>query len=256
MNINYFLALSRWLTPARNRLFFGTLSLLALAVVSFCPAGAARAADPVTIWCGAASEHEVALTFDDGPSPTYTHQILTLLKEYHAKATFFVLGRKVEQYPQIIKTMAADGHEIGNHTFDHPHLDKTTKSKCEQELERTDMDLDLLGCANKPDLVRPPYSAYDKQLTSYLTHTKRELVLWSLDSGDWRGLDADTIVHNVLDRVKNGSIIVFHDSDEKDSADRRPTVAALKVILPALQAKGYRMVTVSELAERAKPCHK
>jgi peptidoglycan/xylan/chitin deacetylase (PgdA/CDA1 family) len=213
-------------------------------------------AEPVTIWCGPSSEHEVALTFDDGPSPIYTQQILALLKQYQAKATFFVLGKKVEEYPQIIKAMVREGHEIGNHTFDHPRLTQTAKAVCERELERTRLDLDLLGCPNQPQLMRPPYSAYDKKLTSYLTNTKRELVLWSLDSGDWRGLDAGTIVHNVLDRVKNGSIIVFHDSDEKNQADRRPTVEALKVILPALQAKGYRMVTISELSDRLRPCTK
>jgi peptidoglycan/xylan/chitin deacetylase (PgdA/CDA1 family) len=232
------------------------LSLVVLLGVSFCGAGAAAGAEPVTIWCGSTTEHEVALTFDDGPSPVYTQQILALLKQYQAKATFFVLGRKVEQYPQIINALVQDGHEIGNHTYDHPRLTTTAKTKCERELERTRLDLDLAGCPNQPQLMRPPYSAYDKQLTSYLTHTKRELVLWSLDSGDWKGLDAVTIEHNVLDRVKNGSIIVFHDSDEKDQADRRPTVEALKVILPALQARGYRLVTVSELANRLKPCKK
>jgi peptidoglycan/xylan/chitin deacetylase (PgdA/CDA1 family) len=256
MNIDYFLPLLKWLIGARNRLFFGVLSGLMLLVVVLCYTGAARAAEPVTIWCGPSSEHEVAITFDDGPSPVYTPQILALLKKYNAKATFFVLGRKVEQYPQVIKAMAQDGHEIGNHTFDHPRLTETAKRKCERELERTRLDLELLGCGNQPHLVRPPYSAYDKQLTTYLTHTKRELVLWSLDSGDWKGLNADTIVHNVLDRVKNGSIIIFHDSDEKDEADRRPTIEALKVILPALQQRGYRMVTVSDLAERVKPYSK
>jgi peptidoglycan/xylan/chitin deacetylase (PgdA/CDA1 family) len=84
---------------------------------------------------------------------------------------------------------------------------------------------------------------------SYLTHTQRELVLWSIDSGDWRGLKAEAIAQNVLARVRNGSIVVFHDSDEKSQADRRATVAALKVILPALQAAGYRMVTISEMVE-------
>jgi peptidoglycan/xylan/chitin deacetylase (PgdA/CDA1 family) len=256
MNINYFFLLSRWLNVARNRLFFGAVSGLLLLVVGLCYTGAASAAEPVTIWCGPSSEHEVAITFDDGPSPVYTPQILALLKKYNAKATFFVLGRKVEQFPQVIKAMAEDGHEIGNHTFDHPRLTQTAKPKCEREIERTRLDLELLGCADQPHLVRPPYSAYDKQLTTYLTHTKRELVLWSLDSGDWKGLNADTIVHNVLDRVKNGSIIIFHDSDEKDKADRRPTIEALKVILPTLQARGYRMVTVSDLAERVKPCGK
>jgi peptidoglycan/xylan/chitin deacetylase (PgdA/CDA1 family) len=232
---------------------FWLLILLLLGAGLVCPA---QAAQPVTMWCGSPSRHEVALTFDDGPSPLYTHKILDLLKQYQAKATFFVLGEKVEQYPQIIRAMVREGHEIGNHTFDHPRLTQTARQVCERELERTRLDLDLLGCSNQPQLMRPPYSAYDKQLTSYLTHTRRELVLWSLDSGDWRGLDAGTIVHNVLDRVKNGSIIIFHDSDEKSQADRRPTVEALKVILPILKARGYRMVTISELTDHLKPCNK
>jgi peptidoglycan/xylan/chitin deacetylase (PgdA/CDA1 family) len=256
MNIYPFLPLSRLLAGLRNRLVCGTLSLLVLLAAGLCCAGAVNGAEPVTIWCGPTSEHEVALTFDDGPSPLYTKEILALLKEYQAKATFFVLGRKVEQYPQIIKAMVRDGHEIGNHTFDHPRLTETAKRVCERELERTRLDLDLLGCPSQPQLMRPPYSAYDRQLTSYLTHTQRGLVLWSLDSGDWRGLDAGTIVHNILDRVKNGSIIVFHDSDEKDQADRRPTVEALKVILPALKARGYRMVTISDLVDYVEPCRK
>ena len=96
-------------------------------------------------------------------------------------------------------------------------------------------------------MFRPPYSAWDERLKSYMAHTGRHLVLWSLDSGDWQGLAAPAIIKNVLGRVKNGAIIIFHDSDEYAKADRHPTVEALKTILPALQARGYRMVTVSEL---------
>jgi peptidoglycan-N-acetylglucosamine deacetylase len=227
-----------------------------LLVAGLCCAAAASAAEPVTIWCGPASEHEVAITFDDGPSPVYTPQILALLKKYHAKATFFVLGRKVEQYPQVIKTMLQEGHEVGNHTFDHPRLTKVDERVRDRELERTDLDLDILGCPQECQLIRPPYSDFNEQLVSYLKHTQRAIALWNLDSGDWQGLAAEKIVHNVLDRVKNGSIIIFHDSDEKDEADRQPTVAALEVILPALQARGYRMVTVSEMADLVKPCSK
>ena len=95
----------------------------------------------------------------------------------------------------------------------------------------------------------PPYSEYDQRLVSYLNHTDQELILWSVDSGDWRGLEAPAIARNVLTQVKNGSIIIFHDSDEYNQADRNPTVAALKIILPALRKAGYRLVTVSELLE-------
>jgi peptidoglycan/xylan/chitin deacetylase (PgdA/CDA1 family) len=112
-------------------------------------------------------------------------------------------------------------------------------------LERTSLDLELLGYHSF--LFRPPYSAYDHRLVTYLTHTHRELVLWGIDSGDWQGLPAAAIIHNVVDRVHPGAIIIFHDNNEYGRADRTPTVEALKVILPALRAKGYRMVTVSEL---------
>ena len=115
--------------------------------------------------------HEVALTFDDGPSPVFTKEILALLKQYQAKATFFVLGKKVEeQYPQIIRAMVRDGHEMGNHTFDHPRLTQTAKRVCERELERTRLDLDLLGCSNQPQLMLVPLTV---PMISSSPHTSR-----------------------------------------------------------------------------------
>ena len=221
------------------------LLLLFLAGVGFADPETGGA--PVTIWAGKSTQHAVALTFDDGPSPVYTGEILDLLHEYQAKATFFVLGEKVEQHPEIIKAMIRGGHEVGNHTFDHVRLTKASQRVREQELERTALDLELLGCPRAGQLVRPPYSDFDKRLVSFLKHNHQELALWSLDSGDWQGLDTPTIVHNVLDRIKNGSIVIFHDSDEDGDKDRRPTVEALKVILPALRDQGYQMVTISEL---------
>jgi peptidoglycan/xylan/chitin deacetylase (PgdA/CDA1 family) len=212
--------------------------------------GSARAETPAAIiTCGDSSRHAVAITFDDGPSRRFTPQILALLKQYQAKATFFVLGEKVEKYPDLIKAEMRGGHELGNHTFSHPRLLKIDQMARERELERTRLDLSLLGYPNSEKIMRPPYSEYDQRLVSYLDHTNREMILWSVDSGDWRGLPVPAIVRNVLSQVKNGSIIIFHDSDEHSRADRHPTVEALKTILPALQKAGYRMVTVSELLE-------
>jgi peptidoglycan/xylan/chitin deacetylase (PgdA/CDA1 family) len=234
----------------KGRVYISTiLVLLGLGLASLGavhPAGAA--ADPVTIWAGKPSRHEVALTFDDGPSPVYTREIMALLKQYQAKATFFVIGSKVERHPELIKALVQGGHEVGNHTFDHCRLTRAPQPVRELELERTRVDLDLLGCPQECRLVRPPYSDFDNRLVSYARHTNRKLVLWSVDSGDWRGLDAEAIAYNVISQVKNGSIVIFHDSDEESRADRRPTVEALKIILPALTAVGYRLVTISELA--------
>jgi peptidoglycan-N-acetylglucosamine deacetylase len=212
--------------------------------------GLAGAAPCATVTCGDSAKHAVALTFDDGPSPRYTPQILALLRQYQAKATFFVLGCKVERYPGVVKAALQEGHELGNHTYSHPRLLKTGRLARERELERTRLDLDLLGGRKKSHLMRPPYSEYDQRLLSYLDHTDRELILWNVDSGDWRGLAAPAIVKNVLTQVKNGAIIIFHDSDEQSREDRHATVEALKIILPALQKAGYRMVTVSELLKQ------
>lgn len=216
---------------------------MALVVVGHsAPAGAQG-----VITCGGSSQPAVALTFDDGPSPCYTPQILALLKRYQARGTFFVLGRKVEEHPGLIKAMLAAGHEVGNHTYSHPHLLRLNHLTRTLELERTRLALDLLGCPRHTRIMRPSYSEYDQRLVSYLGHTGQKMILWDVDSGDWRGLAAPSIAGNVLSQVKQGAIIIFHDSDETDQADRNPTVEALRIILPALQKAGYRMVTVSEL---------
>jgi peptidoglycan/xylan/chitin deacetylase (PgdA/CDA1 family) len=227
------------------------LTLLGFVLGGSAP-GPAWGAEPVTVWAGAPAEKAVALTFDDGPSPKFTPQILALLKHYEAHGTFFVIGHKAEQYPWLVRAELKNGDEVGNHSFSHPRMTKEDQLSRERQLERTAVDLDLLGCPRTARLFRPPYSAYNDRLKTYLAHTHRCLVLWSLDSGDWRGLAAPAIVHNVLTRVRNGSIIIFHDSDEYAKADRHPTVEALGTILPALKAAGYRMVTVSELIARHK----
>ena len=153
----------------------------------------------------------------------------------------------MEKYPGLVQAELQAGHEVGNHSFSHPYLTESSQFTREKELERTDMALDRLGCPKKGRLIRPPFSAFDDRLTTYIAHKQQHLALWSIDSGDWQGLGSEAIVKNVLTRVKNGSIVIFHDSDEKDQADRTPTVEALEVILPALKAEGYELVTVSEL---------
>jgi peptidoglycan-N-acetylglucosamine deacetylase len=238
-----------------NHLHFWVILMLLGFFFGIGPSGPASGAEPVDVWAGPTNQKAVALTFDDGPSPVYTPQIMALFKLYQARGTFFVVGHRVEQYPGLVQALIKAGHEVGNHSFSHLRLTNIAQFSREQELERTALDLDLLGCPQSQRCFRPPYSAFDDRLKAYLAHTHRRLVLWSIDSGDWRGLAAPAIIKNVLSRVRNGAIIIFHDNNEDARADRHPTVEALSIILPALKAAGYRMVTVSELlSHRGSPC--
>jgi peptidoglycan-N-acetylglucosamine deacetylase len=188
----------------------------------------------------------VALTFDDGPSPRFTPKILELLAEYEAQATFFVLGRHAQQYPQLIQAIAAAGHEIGNHTYGHLHLPKVGREVLVTEIESTRAVLAQLGIP-LTGLFRPPYSEVSAQQEQYLTQTGRQLILWSISSGDYLGDPGPQIADRVLQQISNGAIIVFHDNDEFDRADRQPTVEALRLLLPVLKKRGMDMLTVSEL---------
>lgn len=194
---------------------------------------------------GSPTDKRVALTFDDGPS-LFTKEICSLLDRHQAKATFFVLGSHALQYPYIIRTLLKHGHEVENHSYSHIRFPRADRSAWPRELERTEVELDLLG---SPDhhLFRPPYSDYNQVFLNYLSHLHRRLVLWSVDSGDWRGLEEVQIAANVLQGVHNGAIVIFHDGDEQGQADRRNTVDALKIILPALKSRGFELVTVSDL---------
>jgi peptidoglycan-N-acetylglucosamine deacetylase len=230
--------------PKRARF---SLIILGLAL-SLAPAGAGlgASAGEAPIWRGSPTLKQVALTFDDGPHPRFTAEILHLLDAHQARATFFVLGRHVERYPQMIKELVRSGHEVGNHSFSHLRFPAANRQAWLLELERTELELELLGC---PDcgLFRPPYSDYNQELIKLLGNLSQRLVLWSVDSADWREPDPLAIAANVLARVRPGAIVILHDSDETGEKDRGPTVAALGLILPALKARGYECVTVSEL---------
>ncbi len=195
---------------------------------------------------GVGSQKQVALTFDDGPHPNFTPKILSLLNNYDARATFFVLGQHVVRYPWLVRELVEAGQEVENHSFTHLRFPSKGQKAWLREIERTELELDLLGC---PDhhLFRPPFSDYHKGLLQFLAHIRQALVLWSVDSADWREPDPLAIAVNVLSQVVPGAIVIFHDSDETGEADRQPTVEALGLILPALKARGYELVTVSEL---------
>ena len=199
------------------------------------------------VWDVPSEKKWIALTFDDGPDPAYTPQILELLKQYHAKATFFVIGTRVEQFPNLVKQEVNDEHEIANHSFHHVYMNHSSVASIQQEISQTQAVISKIT-GQPAVLFRPPGGVYNDVIVqaSKLTHTQVIMWSWHQDTKDWNKPGVDRIVHQVVDHAKNGDIVLFHDHVNGSSQ----TVQALKKILPALQAIGFRFVTVSELLEQ------
>ena len=192
--------------------------------------------------CAPNSEKKIALTFDDGPHPEYTLRILSILKEYGVKATFFTIGENVSYYPAAFDQILQSGHEIGNHTYSHPHMQGQNQNDLATEIRNTEQLLTHRG-AQSTSLFRPPEGVCSDTVCQTAKEMGYSIILWTVDTGDWRHTPADTIAENVLNNVKSGDIILFHDYISENS----PTPDALRILLPALLEKGYQFVTVSEL---------
>lgn len=180
----------------------------------------------------------IALTFDDGPYIKTTGHILDTLEEHNAVATFFVLGNRVANNKQILSRMINEGNEIGNHSYNHKQLTKLPASELKNQINRTQNEV-IKALGSEPKVMRPTYGSYNQRLQSQI---KMPMILWSIDTMDWKNKDAETIIAHVLDNVKNGDIILMHDIYES-------TVEAVEYLIPALINKGYQLVTVSELYE-------
>jgi polysaccharide deacetylase family sporulation protein PdaB len=196
------------------------------------------------IWEVPTDKKVIALTFDDGPNPVYTPQILSLLKEYHAKATFFVVGAYVQKYPEIAQQVVRMGHEIANHTYSHPNMRKLSSEKIKAEIEQTKNAV-FLTTGALPRLFRPPGGYYGEKVVRAAREGGNLVVMWSWhqDTRDWRNPGVRKIVEMVLANARNGDIVLFHDN----GGNRSQTVMALKEILPELERRGYRLITVTEL---------
>jgi peptidoglycan/xylan/chitin deacetylase (PgdA/CDA1 family) len=184
----------------------------------------------------------VAITVDDGPHYKTTPEILMVLKEKQAKATFFVLGKNAEAHPEIVAQTVAEGHEIASHAYSHRRLNRLTDAEVVDELAR--LEVVLQPVAPKPTLFRPPDGAYNDGLVALARERGYTTVLWSVDTGDWRQLPVEQVVKAVLDNVQPGSIILMHDGQYP-----LPTPQAMSIIIDKLRAQGYQLVTVSELLQ-------
>lgn len=182
----------------------------------------------------------VALTFDDGPG-THTPELLKLLDDYDAKATFFLIGENAEKHPQIAKDEVASGHEIGNHTWSHKDLTKMSVAAAERDLTKTNETVEKIT-GKKPTLVRPPFGAIPPSLKKSL---KVPIALWNVDTLDWQTRNTEKTI-KAAKNVTPGSIVLMHDIHES-------TIKAMPAILKDLKAKGFHFVTVTELIGHPKP---
>jgi len=198
------------------------------------------AADVVYSWNS--SEKKIALTFDDGPHPVHTPEILDILDEYGIRATFFVIGQNIEFWSDLVARESEAGHEIGNHTFTHKNLKILDLCSIEKEISETENA--VFSCTGiRTKLLRPPEGKVGEELCRMAKNSDYTVVCWSVDTRDWAHTPSDDIVNNVLSSVEGGDIILFHDFVSGES----PTPDALRRIIPVLLREGYEFVTVSEL---------
>ncbi len=194
------------------------------------------------------SRPRIALTFDDGPSPTVTPGVLEVLREHGVHATFFVLGEPAERYPDTLRAIVEAGHELGNHGWSHTSFRSLFPSQIDGELDRTADRIEAVGGA-RPRLVRPPFGRFPESSVALAARRGEDFVLWSVDGGDTErsaGRPALDIANAVVRGAEPGAIVLLHD--------RNPTtLRALPLILGGLDRKGLQVVPVSELLDLACP---
>jgi len=196
---------------------------------------------------GPANGKRVALTFDDGPASPFTEQILDILQSRNVKATFFVCGRNVERYPEVLKRIHAEGHAIGNHAYSHRFPYFRGRAFFAEEIDRTQDAIERV-IERRPTIFRPPFGARWRGLYDVLNERGLRLVNWSDTGYDWK-CDADEIVQRTLETLGPGSIILLHDgkmTEPPERVDRSDTVRALPAILDATLKAGLTFVPLTE----------
>lgn len=189
----------------------------------------------------------VALTFDDGPYPPYTGQLLDILKEYQVPATFFLIGKNAEKHPEMVRRILAEGHQIGNHTYSHVDLLKAERPEIIREIARAGQAVAAIT-GQTPQVVRPPHGFRDPVVLEVMNERKLKVVEWSVMSRDWTNPGVDVIVERTVSKVKNGSVILLHDGDGvAGTASRAQTVEAVRHIIRQLAAQEFTFVTVNEI---------
>lgn len=196
--------------------------------------------DAATVTAVRTSSPVVAMTFDDGPHPRLTPMLLDMLKARGLRATFYLIGNRCVTWPDIVRRIAAEGHEIGNHSWSHPDLSRRSDSGAMDEIDRTsDVIFRLTG--RPPVTFRPPYGAFSRRQRMMLYRARNlPTILWSVDPQDWRRPGASVVSARILGASRPGAIILSHDIQSG-------TVKAMPAVLDGLSQRGLRFGTVSQM---------
>jgi len=190
----------------------------------------------------------VAITFDDGPHPTFTPLLLKALREERVQATFFLLGREVNKHPKIAIQIHKEGHELGNHGYSHSVMRKLNQNQIYQEIIKTQKAI-VRHVGVRPYLFRPPYGEMTPSIMKVNHQLGYRLIRWSLDPKDWdQHQNANMIVRHVQKNVRPGDIILFHDG----GLNQKETIRAVRSVIHDLKRKGYRFVTISQLMKQGR----
>lgn len=213
--------------------------MISITKVSFCEKN-----EEVFIKNGPRDKKYLAITFDDGPHPKETDEVLDVLKKHDVKATFFIAGKHANWYSKPLIRASKEGHEIGNHTFNHPDISNLSNNQLEKEILKCE-EIIVKMTGKKPTLFRPPYGSFKKEeLAKIAEKHEYKVVLWDhVDAKDWKNPGANNIANEIINNVENGDIILLHDYATNN------TVEALDIFIPEMQKRGYKFVTVSELYE-------
>ncbi|USK33628.1 polysaccharide deacetylase family protein [Bacillus sp. F19] len=198
------------------------------------------------IYMGNPSKKRIALTFDDGPEDIYTPQILDILRQKDVKATFFVVGKQAREYPERLKQIYREGHVIGNHTWDHPHVPDLTNQQLIENVQSTTAEIEKITGV-KTNLFRPPYGEIKDRQVALLNNRGYSSIMWTADTMDWSGVSAEDILSRVKQNVSPGVIILQHNYHVSGQFE---TVKALPQIIDQLRAQGYEFVTVPKLLDK------
>jgi peptidoglycan/xylan/chitin deacetylase (PgdA/CDA1 family) len=202
----------------------------------------------ILVLSAAPTENTVALTFDDGPDPRFTPQILDLLAEHDIQATFFVTGARAEAYPELVQRMVNEGHIVGNHTYSHQNLvEATDMDILETEVLRTEEIINA-AAGYRTKLFRAPYGFLYDELLEQLGSMNYTVVGWSVDSLDWQESPPEEIAYNVISNIHPGAIVLMHDG-AGDTGDRTNTIEALRQIIPNLRDQGLEFETVPDMLD-------